>query len=231
MPLANLQIECPSLPDEMAKFLARMPDDTFWEMVDLLDHEDENPYLVVTDTSRDCRFMQTIKKSPRRYLVEYKESPEGPHWTSLPLTADEVKPLLESFACGSKEYREATTWVDITAKLAGGPSNKAFEAGVDALRADVAVDLGVVARGLRMLHSGATNGLIQRGMLDFLDDEMLESFNQHIHEFLKVTDRLHQIADAIMGEADLPGSAVDPDAEWLLPQEYEPAEDDAEDQE
>jgi hypothetical protein len=85
--------------------------------INQINHKDQNPYLILVDDSRENCFIQTLKKSPRRFTLENREGPHGPQWQARNVTTNQVKLAFLSYLQGNAEFKTAVEWRDITKSL------------------------------------------------------------------------------------------------------------------
>lgn len=122
-----------------------------------LDHQDNNPYFILSKA--DGQFMQTIKKSPRRFIVEYREGPEGPQWSAGRVEAQAVEQAFVAYLRGDERYKTILAWHDVSKRIDELSEEK---------RVAAAWHIHVLAHGIITLNRGTAALLQESELLDWM---------------------------------------------------------------
>lgn len=191
--------------------------------IEMLDHRDVNPYVILADDADSNHYMQTIKRSPQRFCVEYRECAEGPHWASWPLQIEDVKTAFACFLAGDELYRKAIEWRDITRVVDdGAPSDGAIDEHLESRRQQLGAEFVMLAGGIAMLLEGAMERVVRRALLDFADDVQLRALNRLYYILGRSAETMHEVANAIALNKTPPRVMKGDEVPWILPEIYEP---------
>lgn len=149
-----------------------------------IDHNDDNPYLILS--SGNGAFIQTIKKSARRFFLEHREGTNGPHWSTGLIGHSDVERVFLSYLAQETNFKADLEWQDVTAAIESDRRDKLVS---------VAWHVHVLARAVIALNRGTA------AMLD--DAELLVWMSKAQQKRLQLlTDSLEVSAREISRFAD-----------------------------
>lgn len=102
-----------------AEDIVRPSPDQVVAAIEALDHQRQNPYFILNDASRPNAFMQTLKASPRLFVVEYAEGKPQRQYAARKIPKRQVKDLFLSYLKRDASFKSSAEWEEITDEFFG----------------------------------------------------------------------------------------------------------------